>query len=114
MVGLNGFSISFNCKDIVKIIVLKAFILETGSLLILSKIKGTAPRHLQYVYSIVSGFIANVGKLIPINDPVDMTFLTMKEIILDMIDLLSELIKTTPPLFSSLFQSSYLIYDFFL
>lgn len=86
MTGLNDLSISVNCNEIVGIIAVKALIRYSGSFEIFLRMRGTAPRHLQYVSRMVSGFMANAGKLIPIKDPDETTLFTMYLTILEIFD----------------------------
>jgi len=60
------------------------FILYKGFFTFLNSF-GAQPIDLAYVSSILSGFIAKVGKLIPINDPVVKNFLITNPIILEVL-----------------------------
>lgn len=75
--GLKLFSISFNWIEKLNTIALKAFILSIGLTKDAFRIKGAAPKHLQYVYNTLSGFIAKVGKLILENSPEVIAFLAV-------------------------------------
>lgn len=82
MLGLKGLSISQ--KDNEKAIIKQTnfFIRQTGSFTFYSKIDAI-PTALAYDYRIDYGFIANTGKLMPINDPVVTNFFSTNLMILD-------------------------------
>ena len=96
---MKGFSISLKRREIVNIIVLKAFILYRGELSTFSITTGTAPKLLQYVYRMDSGFMPKVGKLMPINDPVDNTRLPIYAISFGVLDFFALLYNIAPPRF---------------
>lgn len=75
--GLKLFSISFNWIEKLSTIALKAFILSIGLVMGVFRIKGTVPKHLQYVYNTLYGFMAKVGKLILENSPEVIAFLAV-------------------------------------
>ena len=66
---------------------------------------GAAPKAFAYDSKIDSGFMANVGKLIPINEPDERNFLTTNLTTLVWFFFLSSLMKKNPPFFLSAYQS---------